>query len=510
VASIQVTFDPFAEPERIRVTGHVPQSVLNLENVDFVWRRADLRFRPDGSGGILVEGSDIDLDVRRALDGNQPTLKMVDMSTTPKVPSRSIFFALISASILTGVIAESLPGERSRKTLKTLLAASITRFELILGKWGAWSLFGAGSALMAAAVAITLGRMEPGLWLLPLPTVAMATVALGLFLVHRAEDVVSGATVSLRILPAVLTCSGLLAWLIGNEQPLWAALIPIGGALVASGDTWSGVGPPLIASLSSLGLTTGLLLYTAGHLEQLLPIERPLLKRAALTAITAALTSFCWWTPVIGPLLWASGGNPQLTRDLAVEPGVYAGAMGIGLLVLLEAGRSRDIRADFQLKLPESRHWIAGLAVGLIIAICAPAGGLMPLPEHPLFASAQLRMAAALNPAWCGLGIFSFAVLAQELLYRGWLQTRVGALLATLLYAAVLLPLNPLRGLPVAALLAVLTTTSGSVFPAVLARFVWGYAALIVAPIGGWLALGISLVAPLFLWVLAGGQRAPG
>ena len=186
---------------------------------------------------------------------------------------------------MTGAIAESpLPGERSRKTLKTLPSASITRLELILGKWLAWASFGAGAALAAAAVAILLGRSEPGFWLLPLPTVAMATVALGLFLVHRSEDVVSGATVSLRILPAVLTCSGLLAWLIGNERPLVGAMVPIGGALIAAGDTWDGIAAPLIATASLLGLTAALLIYTAGHLEQLLPLEQPLM-RGVLVAI---------------------------------------------------------------------------------------------------------------------------------------------------------------------------------------------------------------------------------
>jgi hypothetical protein len=507
IASIEVPFDPFAERERVRVTGQVPAEVLELENVDFVRWGAFNRFRPDVDGALLVEGAEIDLAIREALDGEKPAITMVDMSTTPKVPSRSIFFAMISASILTGAIAESIPGERSRKTLKTLLAASISRLELILGKWAAWSLFGGGSALFAAMVAIGLGRQEAGLWLLPLPTVAMATVAVGLFLVHRAEDVVSGATVSLRILPAVLTCSGLLAWIIGNENPIWGALIPIGGALVAAGNTWTGVGPPVIATLSSLGLTAGLLLYTAGHLEQLLPIEQPLLRRFALSVLTCLLTTFCWWTPVVGPLLWASGGNPQLTRDLATEPGIYAGAMGLGLLVLLYAGRSRDLSGDFLLKMPEGRDWVAGLVAGLLLALCSPAGGLMPLPEHPLFSGAALRMAAGLNPAWCGLPIFAFVVVAQELLYRGWLQTKVGPVLAAVLYAGVMLPLNPLRGLPAAALLAALTLRTSSVFPAIVARFVWGYAAIAMAPIGTWAALAISIAAPVLLLGLPRGDR---
>ena len=357
-ATVRVHYDPLADAEVTRVTGYAPESVIELDTVEYVRRRAWLRFQPDEDGALLVEGSAIPLEIRDALEleakrKNRPTLEMVDLSTTPKVPSRSIFFAMISASILTGAIAESLPGERSRKTLKTLLSASITRLELILGKWLAWASFGAGAALAAAAVAILLGRSEPGFWLLPLPTVAMATVALGLFLVHRSEDVVSGATVSLRILPAVLTCSGLLAWLIGNERPLVGAMVPIGGALIAAGDTWDGIAAPLIATASSLGLTAALLIYTAGHLEQLLPLEQPLM-RGVLVAIATTITgAFCWWTPIVGPLLWASGGNPQLTRDLATEPGVMAGALGFALIAALHFGRSTDRTGDFGYRIPD-------------------------------------------------------------------------------------------------------------------------------------------------------------
>jgi hypothetical protein len=354
-----------------------------------------------------------------------------------------------------------------------------------------------------------MGTIEPGLWLLPLPTVAMSTVALGLFLVHRAEDVVSGATVSLRILPAVLTCSGLAAWLIGNEHPLIGASVPIGGALIAAGNTWSGIAPPLIASASSLTLTAGLLAYTANHIEQLLPLERPLMRGLAVTGVSFITTAFCWWTPVIGPLLWATGGNPQLTRDLAPEPGIAAGTLGLALIGGLYLGRSKDITTDFQLRAPPFTAWIWGLAIGLCIALCAPSAALMPVSEHPFYGHASLRMAAALNPTWCGILLFSTTVVVQELVFRGWLQHRVGPLLSTLVFCLVLHPLNPIRILPAAALLAVLTHNTRSVYPAIIARFAWGYTAIAVAPIGPEFALTLSLLAPVALWAVTRDLYAP-
>ncbi|MER2507888.1 MAG: hypothetical protein ABTQ27_03915, partial [Amaricoccus sp.] len=90
------------------------------------------------------------------------------------------------------------------------IAAAVTREEIVLGKWLAWAGYGVFAAMSAATVSIALGRVEPGWWLFPLPTVAMGSVALALYLVRHTTDVVSGAATSLRVLPALLTITGLL------------------------------------------------------------------------------------------------------------------------------------------------------------------------------------------------------------------------------------------------------------------------------------------------------------
>ena len=118
----------------------------------------------------------------------------------------------------------------------------------------------------------------------------------------------------------------------------------------------------------------------------------------------------------------------------------------------------------------------------------------------------MLRMAAALNPTWCGLGVFVFCVIGQELLFRGWLQTRVGPVLSVVVFAMVIHPLNPVRVLPIAIALAGLRAKSNSVIPPIVARLVWGLLALQLAPISPWSALIISFILPCVFWVFVRGE----
>ena len=88
-ATVRVHYDPLADAEVTRVTGYAPESVIELDTVEYVRRRAWLRFQPDEDGALLVEGSAIPLEIRDALEleakrKNRPTLEMVDLSTTPQ------------------------------------------------------------------------------------------------------------------------------------------------------------------------------------------------------------------------------------------------------------------------------------------------------------------------------------------------------------------------------------------------------------------------------------------
>ena len=171
-------------------------------------------------------------------------LKWVDVSRTQKMPNRSILFALVAASVLTGAIAKSSLGERTNRTLQALLTAAITRMELVTGKWLAWAAYGATAASFATLLSLCVGTTVPGWWVLPLPLVPATTVALGLFMVRHATDRVSGATISLRMLPAVLSILAITAYFIGDYAPLLGAAVPLGGALITIGQVWPGPGQP--------------------------------------------------------------------------------------------------------------------------------------------------------------------------------------------------------------------------------------------------------------------------
>ncbi|MEO0603839.1 MAG: ABC transporter permease subunit, partial [Myxococcota bacterium] len=256
-----------SEATLMTVSGDVPDEVLALEQIRLARRRAQLRFHQRGEV-LYTAGDDPPIEVRRILDRDDGTEIRLERFTSGFVfPGRSLLFALISASTLTGAISASIGGERSNGTLVTMMAAAISRFEIVLGKLTAWGGLGAFTALGAALLAIGLDRIDGGFWLLPLPFVPVATAAFGLWLVRKATDVVAASTTLIRVLPVLLVTTGIVAWLFGNSHPLLGALVPIGGALVAAGDTWEGILAPLVATASAIGFTAFCVVGTARELE---------------------------------------------------------------------------------------------------------------------------------------------------------------------------------------------------------------------------------------------------
>ena len=80
-----------------------------------------------------------------------------------------------------------------------------------------------------------------------------------------------------------------------------------------------------------------------------------------------------------------------------------AGALGFALIAApLHFGRSTDRTGDFGYRIPDLPWWMGGLGTGVFCALCAPAAALMPARYS--LSRTMLRMAAALNPTWCGLG----------------------------------------------------------------------------------------------------------
>lgn len=467
--------DRMPDPPRTIVVGDVPDEVLALDRVQRPpGRGAVLRFTEREDGRLEVQGQIIPRRVRDALDGEHPALTLVEDTPEVPYPGRTALLALISASVLTGGISESIGGERSRKTLQALLSAAISRQELVVGKWLAWSGYAAVSAWFAAAVSILTGRAEIGWWLLPLPMVAAGTVATGLFLVRHASDVVSGAAVSLRVLPALLAITGFVAWYFSDISPLFSAALPVGGALLASGSTWPGPVTPLVATAST-GLYIALLLWrTAAGLEQPAPPPESTVQRLRRASLVTAMAAMCWWLPVAAPLLWGAAGNPVLTAELPARAGVIAGGLSLVTMACLHMGRERSPLEALGLTRPPTWTWLLApvSAVLLLLALHLPG---LDGSWGPLTAAAAERLARANQPSSLGVLPFVLGAIGQQLVFRGWLQRSAGPVIAVLAAAIVLTPLDPLVGLGMAAVSTGLTVLArGSILPALAGHLLLG------------------------------------
>jgi hypothetical protein len=455
------------EQGKILVGGDVPAEVLALDRVARDDEHAILRFiapTPPASGPFIVRGDYVPESVRGVMDALYPGVRteLVEQQiyTTPK---RSLLLALVAASVLTGSLAQSLAGERSQRTLDTLLAASVTRAEIIVGKWLAWSGFGALSCLLSVALALGFGRQDAGWWILPAPTVSLGTAALGLWLVRHADDVVGGASTTIRVLPAAVSLAGLAAWMLGRIDPLLGAAIPLGGALMAAGDAWPGLAPPVVASVSTVAMSAGLLAATARDLD---PDAAPPDHRPALITMTVGLAAGAWWMTVAGPLMWAMGGNPSLTEELPVRFGVAAGGLATWLLVVVRMSRDPDPFAAVGLARPRWPGLLAAALAAPALARLTAAG-----PEGWTWgAQAGRRMHDALTGA-SGWEAALAAAVAQELLLRGWLRRTGGDVVQVLASVLILSPLDPTSGLLVAlASTLCVRLGGGSVLPAVVLR----------------------------------------
>lgn len=463
------TIDPVAY-----VDGDVPPEVAALPNLRVGPHPSAVTMRRDADGTLHARAAFIPPHVRAVLDGDDAAAVKVAIATPEfYIPRRTFWLALLTASILVGAVSEALPGERSRKTFETLLTAGITRLELMGGKVLAWGGLGALATLLAAAIAVALGNMPLGLWILPLPLVPLCTVAVGFWFVRRAGDVIGASTVTVRIVPAILGGLGLLAWAVSIVSPAVAAAIPLGGALLAAGDTWPGPVPPLVATLST-GLTTALLVALTARDLDADPIGResipgPLLAAAGFTA--AAATAH--FTALVGPVLWGLAGNQGLTDGLLTGPGVQASSMLLLLIVAVAAARETDSFAALGLRMPTPADALAVGAgtIGVVGASFAswPANGV-------IVSDVARRLGEGLFPAQ--LGTLLLAAVAQELLFRGALPRLAGPIAAGVASVLVLAPLDPVRGVAMGVVLGAVAHYSGSSGNAVMARVL---GALIVA-----------------------------
>lgn len=456
------------QDERVSVSGDVPDEVRALPLI-VPKSRVHLRF--DQQGDVLVvDGPAIPKTMRRVLDGEVATVPVEYVSRGYAFPGRTALLSLITASTLTGAVSQSIGGERSRKTLVVLLAAAISRSEIILGKWVAWGGFGAMSSLLGAAMAIAMGNAEPGWWLVPLPTVPLATVALGLWLVRRSGDVMSGSATSLRALPAALSIAAVIAWLFQDQSPWLGALVPLGGGLLAAGQIWAEPGPTLLAAASTLVLAGVALIATIRDLEEV-PDRNPPEERTATALLVGVVATAVWWLPVAGPVLWSEAGNPKIAAALSREQGVLAGVAGLLTFSAVRAARATgSIRDELGLRWPSVDGWFAAAGAAVVLIALGASAHLWPGIGHD---DARARFADALQPGWAGFGLAVLAILADECLFRGWLARIVGPGRATAVWTVVKLPFDPLLGLGTGAVCAWLAARTGSIWPSVAARLVW-------------------------------------
>jgi len=460
---------PREQRQHITVYGDVPHAVLALPGVSV---------RPEGGGqvrfeyrdGILYVEGPIRPDVRAVLDGPDSPVTRVSVPRVISLPQRTMLLGLLSASVLTGAVSASIGGERSRRTLVILLSAAVARAEIVGGKFAAWGGLGALATLVAAATAIAAGHAPFGWWLVPLPCVPLVTVALGLWLVRNATDVVGGTTTTLRVLPVVLALGAIVAWVLGSVHPLLGAAVPVGGAVVAAGQTWPGAWPPLVAAASTLALIAACLWGTVRDLEEA-PDRDPLERTLFLAAGLGSLAALLWWIPVAVPLLWGVAGNQRLSDDLPPENGILAGALGLLAICVVRAARATGPRDALLLARPSLDGIASGLAIGVVLAALQ----LVPFPpltDGPLMASFSERLGAAFHPTWAGFAGW-LVVVADELFFRGVLLRSLGPLGSILGYVIVRAPLDPLRGLLVGTLLTGTAHRTRSVWPALVAHAVW-------------------------------------
>ncbi|MEQ1564566.1 MAG: ABC transporter permease subunit [Myxococcota bacterium] len=454
--------------DAVEAYGDVPPEVAALPAVA-QGAPHQLRFERTDDG-LLLHGPLIPDQVRSALDAGSPAIEIHRVERGYVFPGRTLLFALVTASTLTGAVSQSIGGERSRKTLVVLLAAAITRAEIVLGKWVAWGGFGAATSLFAATAAVLLGNARAGWWLAPLPWVPLASAAIGFWLVRRAGDVMAGSATTLRVLPAALSIGAALAWLAGDGISPWVgALVPIGGALIAAGDTWPGAGPPLVAAASTAALTAVALAATVRDLEESSDRDPPQ-PWFGQFALATGFGALMWWFPVAGPHLWTPAGNRRITAALPVEHGLVVGALLLGMFSAVRAARAVRTPSTPGARWPRARDGIEGAVGAVALAAGAAAVGALP----PLFTSAWAdRFDAGLRPDGAGPVVVAAVILADEWMFRGWLPRAVGPIAATVAFVIVRAPTDPALGLWVGAVCAALAARTGSPYASLVARFGW-------------------------------------
>jgi membrane protease YdiL (CAAX protease family) len=109
---------------------------------------------------------------------------------------------------------------------------------------------------------------------------------------------------------------------------------------------------------------------------------------------------------------WLAAGRPPLGEYLHFQPGRTKEAVAIGVAVGVGG-------------------WIITILSALGVALVLQSAGLMPEDVQP---SPMIGFMAAM-PWWKKVAIILSAMTVEEFFFRSWLQTRVGLIVSTLLFA---------------------------------------------------------------------------
>ena len=461
---------PVAGETSIPVRGDIPEALRG-----FLVQGESAPVTITGESPVVLTANEIPAGLRGVLATMEgPESPVVRRFRSPfEVPGRSLLLAILAMSLLAGPIAESLPGERARRTLEVMLSAGITRFELLGGKWLTWTVIATSTAWFSAALGCWRGLQEPGWWIAGLPLFLGGTVALSLWLVRLADDVVGGTAAPMRVLPVVTSATAIVAGFLTPGYPNFAAAVPIGGPLLLAAGLLTTPLQAAVATASSAATVGVLLAATAKDLGQVGGAKGPHRYGAIGLGLVATLL---WWLTIAGPGIWEAGG------DLVVagppERGVFAG--GLALAVCAVAAWARDPErlqsARVLASTPASRI-AASVLVGVLLAaggplralFSSPPSWLMPMTERlqdgalpfEMLRSSPLAIAAALT-----------SVAGQALLFRNVLPFRLGWMGSAFVWALAVCPLAPWSALVASLALGILASRFGAV-AALVAHLTW-------------------------------------
>jgi len=472
---------PSARPtfnRTLLVHGDVPAEILAIDGVEVFDKHTSLRFDASDPDQLRITGPRLPSAAREALDRARPeaTVRIERRLPPSQLPRRGLFLSLLAASGLTASIASSIGTERSRRTLGTLLAASITPLEIVLGKLVAWGGMATLSTVVFTAVALLRGVLDPGWWMLPVAVTPSATVALGLWSVRHAPDVVSATTTALRVMPVIAMVAGICAAALGVTDPLLGAMVPLGGAICTAGEMWTlePARDALVATASTLLATVAVVLHTAHTLREQPSPPPPGVGWTAvpMPAGLLVLTGFC---TMVAPALWGLAGNPRVTEGVTPEMGTWALTTTLLATAAALALRHADGRPFVDRRMPGLKGWLGAAVGAAALVAAAPALGLVA--EGSSFVGV---VASAFHTGFVPLVAWPAAlalILSEELLFRGIIAPRMGHGPSAAAWALAKAPLDPVAAL-ISGIAVGTVGRVGGMVATVAMRLVW-YVALV-------------------------------